>query len=369
MIVLSISRGRVGKQVVAQTRNAFVHIVTRAFVSACIALAFTSCGGAPRLDCADPDNKRACIDQVNIFLTDGDCGSAIDLADTMYATAGVTDNEVRLIRASAHACRAEVGFFTMIDSITSSTSSLSGAGFWTLTTQMFRPPSGTTDLTMDQRIESGWKAMEALFATMNAGVTVPLDYQINFTSINPGSMTAQHRGADPNMLGMLTAFSILGNVQNRFGDPDSNNNQVTAFPWQTKATISDTTQSAISGCEYAGAYIHLVDTIDAVTDSLQSDTLKNGLMTLSDVLRNGIGGVGGINSACDLGCRGRDALDLADVDNIDCAYASGDCNQCSAGDTTCIQCPVLLRNRTSCQTDVKSACAAAGIVRFAEAIW
>lgn len=328
---------------------------------------FLASCSAPRLDCTTEDGKQACMDEISLQITKGNCSKAIELADQLYATK-YTDNQVRLLRASAHGCAANISFFSLLETLSTSSSSLGGLNFWSIMTELFRPDSSISDFTMDGRIEAGWQAAQSVFAALSSGSEVSPGFQINWTSGNPGSTASGNRIDDANLMMMVVSMSIIGNTQNRFGNPDTSNNQVTSLPWQTSDLLSDGTQQGDFGCEYAGSVIHLIDSIDAVSGTVQNTGVKTALTNMSSLLRDGVGVVPGINEACDLGCRGRDMLDTVDFDAT-CTYDSGDCNPCEAGDTECIQCPTALRDRAGCKSNAKAACAGAGIVRFMDLGW
>lgn len=287
--------------------------------------------GAPGYDINSPEGVAAIIEGVNLALTGGDCATALSLIEPLY-NSGYSTNEVRLLRASAHGCNSGIQFFSVLSNLLGA--DLAGPGFWTTMTQLF--PSDTSD----SRAESTWYATDALQAAIPAGTVVPPSKAINVGTSNPGSLQASHRIADANAYLIFVAMANLGTYQNRYGNPYANYKKRNDLPWALKSAVDE------EGCSYAGSVLNLLDAIEE-TAGASSGSVQTALANISTTFGTAI------QTACELGCQGRDWDTTAGADPA-CAFAAG----------TCTPCPTALRSRLSCVSDDQARCAAAGIVRF-----
>jgi hypothetical protein len=296
-------------------------------------MGLSACGSA-NYSCDSDSGRSAIVSDVDKFLSGQDCASALALIELYYPQAGCGTDEIRIARASANACAANINFFQLITNL--GTVSLVGSALWTSLTQLF--PSSVSD----QRVTGGQNALDALFAVQVPGSLTPPQYVINASTQNPGTLMAIHRTQDSNLYGMLVSMSLIGALQNRFGAPDA------AFHKTKKvgATAGNpngwevVTAVDVNACTYAGSILTLFDSITQVGATIGSSlggavggaltTAATTFSTLMDV-------------ACDAGCQA-------------CGMAAGSCTPC----------PTELRNRNSCTgvaTD-KASCAATGIVSF-----
>ena len=290
----------------------------------------SSCG-APGLVPNTPEGKKAILDATHIALTDQNCSLAISYIEPLY-NSPYTDNEVRMTRASAHGCAANINFFSVVNTLIQK--DLSGPEFWQTMTEMFDCD------TSDGRTESGWYATDALQAVLATGSVVTDDNIINSGSYNEGSTLKTQRLHDSNAYLIFVAMSIIGSLQNRYGSPNSQFLKTADLPWDTKANMDST------GCSYAGSILNMIDAIDDVS-TVTSGSTANTLNTISVAFSTAM------TIACSLGCQGRANDGTAGAD-ADCTFSASDCETC----------PLKLRHRENCDSDAKSACAAAGIVRF-----
>lgn len=284
-------------------------------------LAAPSCS-APRWE--GPQAKQATIDAVNQDLSFEDCASALDRIEGLY-NSGLTDNQVRILRASAHGCNAGINFFKLVSDLTGA--NLTPPGFWQTMAKMF------VSTTKDSKLESAWFAQDALFATLKKGIVVSSANQVNTGTDNPGSLQASDRVDDSNLYLIIVSMVQIGALENRFGAPNASNEykKGNALPWTTAATVDS------NGCGYAAAILNLLDGVEAISNLDKLSKLKDTVSTL----KSGI-----INPGCDLGCQ-----------LPGCGFAAGDCNPC----------PIGLRHKTGCSAtgttaQLKAACAAAGLV-------
>lgn len=296
-------------------------------------------GCAPRnYDVSTAMGRAAIIDNVNALLSVQDCRAAIERIEPLYNSSH-SDNHARLLRASAHACLARFNFYEKLTDLT--TGNFAGTAIWQTFAQMF--PSTTNDL----RLESSYLAMDSLMAMVTPGTVIAESYRVNYTTdtndirfYNPGSIRAIDRTVDSNFMMLFMSMSTVGTIQNRYGEPNANYEKTEDLPWDRSADV-DTT-----GCGFAGALLNLVDSIDGVASTLPTQ-YATAFTEISDNLTTALG------VACALGCAGLDP-DLNPVADASCSFPL----------TECATCPLPMRHRDGCATDTRSACAAAGIVRF-----
>ena len=294
---------------------------------------FSGCG-VPEMDGGDPAGKQSIIDGTNLLLTGENCDAAVDLIEPLYNSSN-TDNEVRLVRASAHGCQAGINYFNVLNALQGGSSSLSGSGLWELLAQTFPSSIG------DSAMESSWFSQDALFATLNSGVVVPEIYQMNAGSYNVGSLQRQDRTSESSAYLVFAAMAAIGTTQNRFGDPDLTTFQKTQdLPWDSHDNMDE------SGCAYAGSIVNMLDGIAGISGIVSGATATalDNITTTFDTV---------ITLACAFGCEGR-APDGTPGLDASCTFAASECTPC----------PLIMKNRTTCMDSQLSRCAAAGVVRF-----
>ena len=338
-----------------------------------LSFAFVQCS-APSFDISTEEGRRALKDEVNILLTNEECQQAISLITTLYNSEW-SDDEARILFASAHACHASIDFFEVLRDLIDNASNLTGTGMFSTISNLFKPKTGDDVFKIDSRLESSYLASEALMSVLDTGVTIPSQYSINSGTNNPGSLIAENRTAEANLNLFMVSLATLGHTQHRRGGASTNGLQTVTFPFRLEAGLDGTNVEEKSGCAYASALLNMIDGIDGSLDEI-GGTAATTLQSLSDTLKNGItigADTYGINTACAYGCLGQNetntALVDASCDPATTTFVDGDCNPCPAGDTDCVQCPIALRDRDACETDLYASCAAAGIVRFADTVW
>lgn len=283
-------------------------------------------------DLTNEAGRAAIVRAAKNALTGGDCTTAIQLIEPLYNSSYVT-NEIRLVRASAHGCAAGVNFLQLAMDLANS-SGLSGAQFFKNMTQYFPSTLGS-----DSAFESGMLAIDALQAAIIPGRTVNSIYAINSGTFNVGSLLTGDRIPDANFYLLFIGMSQMGAAQNRYGAPDATYQKTVDLPWRTSATVTT------DGCAYASGLVNMADAM-----SVSANYATGALATTLSQL--GAGFTALADASCNLGCMGLE-ITLASANDPPCAYANNVCNPC----------PTTLRTRTGCQSDIKAACAAAGIVR------
>jgi hypothetical protein len=249
-----------------------------------------------------------------------------------------SDNEIRVLTASAYACWANINYFKLVGDIVTNSSAIAGSGFWRFASQLFPSSIGS-----DHVAEGSLLGQDALLATLRPGVPILPSGAISLGTFNVGSVYSYDRTDESNLYLVFVALAGIGSFQNRYGNPDSSFHPQADLPWTTPANVTT------DGCGYASSILNFVDAINEA-QAIVPQNLKNTLSSISGSLASGI------DQACDLGCTGGNP-------GFPGWVASG----CTfSGCTVDHKCPKTLRNRSSCQastTDVNS-CAAAGIVNM-----
>jgi hypothetical protein len=309
-------------------------LIEKTFLAGALLAILSGCGSAEPMSCETEKGRNAIVTHVDSALSDQDCAEALRVIEIYYPQTGCGTDEIRLARASANACAANVNFFELITNL--GTNNITGTELWVTLTKLF--PSST----VDQRVTGGQNALDALFAIRIPGMLTPPQHVINSTSVSPGSLIAAHRTEDSNLYTMLVSMSLVGALQNRYGAPQANWHRGQKMG-QTVGNANgweDATAVDVYACTYAGALLTMFDSINQVGATIGSSlggTVGSTLTTAASTFSTAL------DSACDAGC-------------VTCGMPAGSCTPC----------PTTLRNRLSCtglNTDVNS-CAAAGIASF-----
>lgn len=299
-----------------------------------IALFLLSSCGSTKYSCETDEGRKAIVAQVDQLLSSQDCSGALALVETYYPLPGCAADDIRLARASANACAANINFFQLVTDLAAG--NLVGNELWVTLTELF--PSSLTD----QRVTAGQNAIDALFAIRLPGILTPPQYIVNSSSANPGSLVASHRTEDSNFYSMLVSMSLIGSLQNRYGLPQANYHRgqklglSATYPngWETVAAVD------VNACTYAGAILTLFDSITQIGPKM--GTSAGAALVLAAGAYATL-----LDNACDAGC-------------VTCGFVAGSCTPC----------PVALRDRYSCTglaTD-KVSCSAAGIAQFMNSV-
>lgn len=300
--------------------------------------------GAPTPDLSSADGKQQIEDGVNAALTYGHCTDAVNLIKPLYDSSN-TDDNVRMLTASAYGCDADVDFLPLLGEVVSNISTLS-SGPYTLFTQLFPSTIG-----QDYVVEGALYATDALQATLNPGAVVLVPYQVNPGTYNVGSVWGPDRTSESNLYMIFIEMAAIGGIQNRYGNPDPTTfAKGNDLPW-VEGDLMDA-----NGAAYAASILNFYDAINAAGSGLPTGvgTALSKIATVS---------IEALNFACDAGCLGTPSgvTETAAVEpsggwhDTQCRISGG-----------CATCPQSLRDRTKAtftNTDEIS-CAAAGIVNF-----
>ena len=305
------------------------------------------------------EDKAAIIDATNLALTRGDCTTALINIEPLYSS-NQTDNQVRMLRASANGCFLGIEFFGLLASIASEP--LAAAGFWTTTAKLFY----SDDLNLlDKRVTAGGAAADALMSVIAPGTIVPLPQRVDNdgNGLNVGSVIASDRTVDANLYLIMTSMATISALQNRYSETDPTTfvqGQVLGFTAARPAGWAlPTNYVTEEGCEFAASVLNFVDAVDEITANSASGGAAQALAAMNTGLK------AQLHDACESGCQanavGTMAIPGALLFPTGCAFPAGSCS----GSAT-HPCPDALRDRSRCSpvaTDVET-CAAAGIATF-----
>lgn len=300
-------------------------------------------GCSSAMDASTSHGKRAIIDSINLALSEQDCSKAIASAEGIYNSA-YSDNDVRMVTASAYGCRAKVNFFQILSDIAANAPQMAGPGFWSTLVKFFPSVKG-----QDHILEASLLATDALMATLNSGALVLPSFKINGSGFNPGSMFYTDRTADSNIYLLFIAMATIGASESRFGSPDAEYKKTKYLQWTTAAKVDS------DGCTFASGIVNFFDALGGTKDQV-SGNLSKTLNSIHEKLAIVI------DNSCKIGCLGALATPTGDatLDPNSVWVASG----CAI--TTCAKCPFGLRDRSKCTgvTTDEVSCAAAGLVNF-----
>lgn len=309
--------------------------------------ALVSCSVA--LDGSSELSKQAVIDSVNIALSERDCNKAIGIVEPVYNSPNV-DNRIRLVRAAAYACAANLNFFELIAKLQANTAKLPSNQVWNVFTEAF--PSDPTD-PYDRVIEGAEGATDALLASLRPNSVLLSNYLFNLASPNPSSGQYTDRTDDSNVFLTFVSMATIGGYHSRFGNPNPVTfNKRNILPWNTATALDMDTD----GCGYASSLVNFADALGGIQKAT-----TGSLATTLESMRSIFQGL--IYGACDVGCHaGAVGIEVDGVTPV----AGWVPSECTVAGGSCAGCPPTLRNRTSClkrNSDINS-CAAAGIVNF-----
>ncbi len=191
---------------------------------------FSSCGGYDSLD--EETGRQAIMDQANLFLNSGMCDQAIDILRPLYQSKYV-DNQVRMTLASAHACKAEFSFPSVLDAM--------------------KTPGSDIYSTLSK----------ALYVTSiaTAYINYPLAIQlVRETSSQNSSLSAGYRPADANFYMILLQMGHLTTVMNELGITVRSTGKKTR-------TITSQSRSTTHKCKAQVAFATMADCLTALGSS------------------------------------------------------------------------------------------------------
>jgi hypothetical protein len=289
---------------------------------------------AIREDPSSSAGKQAILFKVNSALTRGDCATAIAGIEPLY-NSPYSDDEVRRLRASAHACHAGINFFSFIGELASGT--FAANTLWSTITKPFAQTAGTA-----ARVQSSFYSTDALLAMLTPGAVIASVNRIEEDPYNLGSSAIGDHPDEAQLYLVLTSMATIGTVHTKLGANASTGapSSPTSFTWTSLASVDQ------EACGYASSVLMLFDSLGAVGSSYsQLSSVASTAATVSATM----------GAVCQLACQ---------------TY----CPTLSAAGLCTSSCPSTLRHRTSCDrltptTEDLEACGALGVISAMEAGW
>ena len=189
-----------------------------------LSLSFLSCGN--RYDLSTERGRRARIDDANYHLSRGECGAAAEAIDPLYSSVHVSD-EVRIIKASCHACFARFNMLTMISNLSSNSNYFKAVA-----------------KSMDNAVGDGARAhlFRAVDVLTRSG-----------TVMNGGDRTRSENGYM-----VFLQLGVIGAILRNYGAPTSDGSQGTDLIYDD-ATNPAGEMANEDACALAGAYSFISD--------------------------------------------------------------------------------------------------------------
>ncbi|MBS1960101.1 MAG: hypothetical protein JST80_11555 [Bdellovibrionales bacterium] len=219
--------------------------------------------------------------EVKNALTAGNCQNALDLSGQLYQSS-YSDNNIRMLYASAHACNIGISLYKLLDDITTADFSTTDSIFRTLV-RLFPSKAAT-----DTRLESANLAQDALMSTIPRGTVVGVSNSFYTTSFNPGSVLTRDRTLDANIYLTFISMASVGAGLNRFGynaatDPATlGYGQEIAMPFTSQVAIKgDATKE---GCAIASSLLNMFDSI-AILAAQTPGSVSAALTTMTTLLQ------------------------------------------------------------------------------------
>lgn len=203
--------------------------INRVLLSAIVILSLVSCGN--RYDLSNERGRRARIDDANFYLSRQQCDSALDAIGPVYSSPYV-DDEVRIIMASAYACKGGFNALTVV-------SNLSGASnyFSVLAKSM-------DNVTNDAKRNAMYAAMDVL---TQSG-----------TKLN-----ASTRSTSVNTYMVFIQMGVIGTILRNYGSPSSTGAQGANLVYDAVAGTLAGEMSDVDACALAGAFSIFTDSFSS----------------------------------------------------------------------------------------------------------
>lgn len=206
----------------------------------------SACGS--RMDISTTRGRQAILDSANMYLSNGDCQSAVDVLAPLYGSAYVTD-EVRVVQASAQACFSGFQMLVLLSNLTS--------------------------------LSSFYKAIAATVPnTLNDGKITALYNAIDVLTISGAHLSAGQRSKQLNNFMVFLGMATAGAIQTAYGLADAQGNKTVAFRYQQAG--GSVALSHVDACAYAASLGFIVDSYN--NSDLSSNTQANSAVTSLNTL-------------------------------------------------------------------------------------
>jgi len=204
-------------------------------------------------------------------LSSGNCVSALELSKRLFESE-YSNNEVRMLYASAYGCSAGIALYDLIDKVGSTDFS---ANLFKALVQLF-PSDGATDTKMQSL---GF--MQDVLQTALVPGTILNSYDSNvMNDYNTGSVLYRDRIDDANVLLLFSSMANVGVSLNRYGNPavDYSQGKDLLLTWATAAAVN--ADGTHDSCAIASAITNWSDAVEKVK-ILASGPLGTSLNAIS----------------------------------------------------------------------------------------
>jgi len=217
------------------------------------------CGN--RFDLSKERGRRARIDEANFFLSKGNCTAAIEAIDPLYHSPHV-DDEVRIIKASAHACAGTFNLFNVLSSI--------GGG----SNNIFST------------------AAKSLSNTQGDGARAALYQAVDALTRNGVLLEASARSTSVNNYMVFIQFGVISAILRNYGNPLADGSKVVPLVYTTGSNppgeMSDLDACAlaagISMLSNSFSHSSLSDSgVSSAVTSINNFCVSIGLSSCSDI--------------------------------------------------------------------------------------
>ena len=220
-----------------------------------------SCGN--RFDLDTPRGLRSRIEDANQFLSKSQCEAALEAIPPAYESTFVT-NEVRLVMASAYACRGTFNFLTLVGNLAQEANP-----FRALVRSLANRPN-----------DGGRSAMYQAMDVLTEGGT---------------KLSASQRAAAVNSYMVFLQLGVVATILRNYGSPGVDGSQGADLVYEPLSNPAGEV-SNVDACALGGALATIVDSFlysglqdaetAAVTSELESVCQSAGLSTCGDLNRD-----------------------------------------------------------------------------------
>ncbi|MGZ3694321.1 MAG: hypothetical protein ACXWQO_09070 [Bdellovibrionota bacterium] len=212
-----------------------------------------ACGN--RFDLSKERGRQARIDEANFFLSQENCGAALEAINPLYGSIYV-DDEVRIITASAYACSGKFRLLSMAAGIAGASNFFSG---------------------MVKGLSDGGGATNFYSAT-------------DVMTGSGARLAASQRSTRENNFMVFLQMGVISSILKTYGAPDASGNQTTHLVYTTAANpageMTDVDACALTGAigilydSYKGSSLNDSDTV-SLTNNLNAICVAAGLSSCS----------------------------------------------------------------------------------------
>jgi hypothetical protein len=249
-------------------------------------LGFYSCGN--RFDIETKRGQQSRIDQANFYLSRGECQAALDAIDELYNSAHVTD-EIRIIEASAYACKGGFNLLTFMSNIASSSNTFGGM-------------------------------VKSLSSTTGDGTRTNFYSSMDVMTGSGARLSASQRTSKENTFMVFLQMGVISSILRNYGAPDPAGGQTAALVYDAGANPAGE-MSNVDACALTGAIAIMVDSFSG--SSLNDASTSAVLNSMNDVcVAAGLASCAVLNKDRAL-CDGTNANSIAAdgvVDGVDAAW-------------------------------------------------